>query len=141
MRNLFYKYALLCACVLFGAVYAHASPLLERTHERTVSNYLQLIDAYKLPEAWQSMTPLFRTLNDEQRWTQHVSAIRQTYGNVTAREILRSSLRSSYHNAPDGEYLIIQVGTTFEHKAKGVETVVLQCSEAPECTVTDYIIN
>jgi hypothetical protein len=140
--RIFRKSFIITAVFLFcGAPQTLAGAMPEEAHGQLATNYLELLDQHQFQNAWQSMAPLFWSFNDQQRWQQRIGAIRQAYGGTVSRKISRSSYRASFRNAPDGSYVIIQFDSTFQHKAKGVETVVLQCPVENECTVIDYVIN
>ncbi len=113
----------------------------QEAHGQLATNYLELLDQHRLQDAWHSMAPLFKSFNDQQQWQQRIGAIRQAYGATISRKISRSSYRDSFRNAPDGSYVIVQFDSSFQHKAKGVETVVLRCPAPKECAVIDYVIN
>jgi hypothetical protein len=119
----------------------HAEPLLPQGQNTKASSYLELLDQGKFQEAWHSTNLLFQALNDQQKWEEKTRAVRNAYGLSNGREIRKASYRSSYRNAPDGDYFIIQYNSVFEHKLKGIETVVLQCTADKACTVIDYVIN
>jgi hypothetical protein len=69
---------------------------------------------------------LFKGLNDSLLWQEKVTTIRQAYGAPESRHVRGSKFRSTYRNAPDGNYVTIQFDTVFESKANGIETIVLQ---------------
>ena len=134
-------YFLILLSLFVGTGVLHAEEIEQKEHGLQANGYLELLDQGRYQDAWQTMSPLFWSLHIQQEWQQRISAIRKAYGPVISRDFTRSSYRSSYRNAPDGEYLIFQFDTVFTHKAKGVETIVLQCSPTNVCVTVDYVIN
>ena len=132
---------LVLVSLFVGTGLLYAEGIAEKEHGLQAAGYLELLDQGRYQDAWQAMAPLFRSLHIQQEWQQRISTIRNAYGPVISREFARSSYRHTYRNAPDGEYLIFQFDNVFTHKAKGVETIVLQCLPASDCVTVDYIIN
>lgn len=141
MRTLLISILLLAATQLLGSTHLYADPMFQTIHASQATSYLELLDQQKLEEAWQYSAPLFKALNDKLQWQQRIKAIRNAYGPVSVRTLRLSSHRSTYTNAPDGDYLFIQFNSTFENKANGIETVVLQCPSHKECAVINYVVN
>jgi hypothetical protein len=102
--------------------------------------YLELLDQGRFAEAWQVMSPIFQALEPRVQWHNRQQAIRAAYGALEFREFFLMEYRDHYLLSPDGEYIIVQFKTSFQHKATTTETVVLDCSAATECSIREYII-
>lgn len=134
----------LLACLLLvtlaaTSVYAQALP-----QEKLVgkaSGQLALLDKGQYEEAWFSMSEMFREFNEKTGWEKTQQTIRDAYGALLARQVNRTSFRQTYKNSPDGQYVIIQFKTVFQHKASAVETIVLDCNQGEQCSIREYIIN
>ena len=63
----------------------------------------------------------------EDQWTQKVGPARQELGALVSRKVKSAKYLTSVPGAPDGEYVVIQYRSSFEHKKSAVETVT-QCS-------------
>ena len=112
-----------------------AQPLTDQAND-----FLELLDQGSYTEAWLEISSLGQLLKNQDEWQDHLQAIRDAYGNLTLRQLDRISYRESYSRSPDGQYVIIQFTTNFQHKIATTETVVLDCSNAPDCSVREYII-
>lgn len=132
---------MIMAILLLVAGQVSATSLQPANYGAQAIAYLELLDQSNFQDAWSEMSPLYCAMNVQTQWQQRISAIRQAYGPIKSRELRRTSYRTSFRNAPDGEYIIMQFDSAFEYKFKGIETVVLQCTPSKSCTVIDYVIN
>ena len=112
------------------------SQFIERSAE-----FLQGLDDGRFDSAWQATNPLFKILNDRERWLTRNKALRAAYGSLISRNTRHVAYRKTYTNSPDGDYVIIQHDSVFTNKAKAVETVILDCPALEECSIREYIIN
>jgi hypothetical protein len=85
--------------------------------------WLGLVDAGEYAQSWATSAQVFRNAISQQGWVSRVSAVRDPLGAVKSRRISSSRFRRSLPGAPDGEYVVIQFSTRFEHKAAATETV------------------
>jgi hypothetical protein len=122
------------------AVSVGAEALPRDLLDSQANRYLELLDQGQYEEAWQKMSILFMTLNDQQQWQGQQQTIRATYGPLSSRQLSRISYRQSYHLSPDGQYVIVQHNSVYQNKAKTVETVVFDCRNDHECSIREYII-
>jgi hypothetical protein len=102
--------------------------------------YLELLDQGRFAEAWQVMLPIFQALEPRVQWHNRQQAIRAAYGALEFREFFLIEYRDHYILSPDGEYIIVQFKSSFQHKAATTETIVLDCSTSTECSIREYII-
>ena len=56
-------------------------------------------------------------------WVHAVTAVRAPLGPLKSRTLKSANFTRSLPGAPDGEYVVIQFDSQFEHKASAVETV------------------
>ena len=98
------------------------------------------LDQGQNDEPWQSMSALFQAFNDQARWKIRQQVIRASYGPLISREFKIVSDRTTFCLSPDGEYVIVQLGSSYQNKAEAIETVVLECSSGPACSIRGYII-
>lgn len=135
-RNVLLK--LLCLVVLampVGAAPYSTDPLSEEA-----VSYLELLDQGRYVEAWHEMSPYFQAIDQQDQWQNRQQAIRSAYGALEFRELFLVEYRDRYILSPDGQYVIVQFKTSFQYRASTTETVVLDCSTSPECTIREYII-
>lgn len=91
--------------------------------ESAAQTWLVLIDTGDYSHSWSTAAKPFRDSMSESQWTSRISAVRVPLGGVKSRKILSARFERTLPGAPDGEYVVIQFSTTFEHKAAATETV------------------
>ena len=115
----------------------------EQTHDdlsHRADNFLMLLDQGLYKDAWQTMSPFSRDLNDQDQWQRRQQTIRTAYGVLSSRQIHLISERQTFTLSPDGQYVIVQFKTVFANKADSAETIVFDCHTTPECSIREYII-
>ena len=140
MENFFRQAVAGIMLVVVLSVPAGASTLPAEPLTDQAIDFLELLDQGNYTDAWLEISALGQLLKNQDEWQNHLQAIRAAYGNLTLRQFDRISYRESYSRSPDGQYMIIQFTTNFQHKTATIETVVLDCSNAPDCSVREYII-
>ena len=108
---------LLTACSL------HASSPEPREADSAAQSWLALVDAGDYAKSWNEAAANFRNSIAQAEWVSRVSARRGLLGAVKSRQESSARFTRSLPGAPDGEYVVIQFRTTFEHKATATETV------------------
>ena len=86
-------------------------------------NWLALVDVENYAGSWQKAAAYFRRAVSEDQWTQSMAAFRKPLGKVLSRTLASEYYTKTLPGAPDGEYVVIEYRTSFEHKAAGIETV------------------
>ncbi|MDY0212872.1 MAG: DUF4019 domain-containing protein [Desulfuromonadaceae bacterium] len=103
-------------------------------------NFLQLVDAGRYPESWDVTSEYFKTQISKEQWVKQLENFIPTLGNLLNREIEDTEYTKSLSNAPEGEYVVIQFSTSFEHKNNALETVTPMLESDGEWRVTGYYI-
>jgi hypothetical protein len=132
--------ALTSILIVCLAAPAAATLLSQAQAENQARGFLKQLDLGQNDESWQAMSDLFQELNDQALWKARQKAIRTSYGALISRELKDVRYRTTFSLSPDGEYVIVQFGSSYQHKTESIETVVLDCSSAPDCTVRAYVI-
>jgi len=102
--------------------------------------WLSIVDKREYGKSWKEAASLFRTAIQPQQWEQSVQAVRGPLGNVISRKVKAKAYKTSLPGAPDGEYVVIQFDTSFEHKKKAVETVTPMMDKDGLWRVSGYYI-
>ena len=66
--------------------------------------------------------------------------MRSPLGAVQSREVASHDYRTTLPGAPDGQYVVFQFTTSFEHKANAVETVTAMQGDEGDWRVAGYFI-
>lgn len=132
---------------LFLATAVLASPTAHGQQQDVVSNavdaanrWLALADADDAAATWDQAAPSLRAAVPKAGWSGALKQVRQTFGAVKSRKVASSEFKRSLPGAPDGEYVVIQYDTQFEHKAHAVETVVPMRDQDGSWKVSGYFV-
>lgn len=140
MLNIPKQFATFLYLFLFvSGLHAEDSKILESV-ESSARTWLNLIDYGKYGESWKNASPLFQAKAPESDWIQNITTIRSPLGAMKSRHLATAHSATSLTNAPDGEYVIVQFYTTFEHKALTLETVTTTKEQDNIWRVSDYLI-
>lgn len=64
-----------------------------------------------------------KMLSAKEQWTEKGKAVREPLGKINSRKLKSATYKTSLPGAPDGQYIVIQYDSSFEHKKSTVETV------------------
>jgi hypothetical protein len=99
------------------------SPEKEKAAVISAEKWLGLVDSQKYPESWKETAEYFRNAITQEQWKQSLQAVRKPLGKVITRKVKTKTYRTSLPGAPDGEYVVIEFDTSFDHKKSAMETV------------------
>jgi hypothetical protein len=102
--------------------------------------WLELVDEGKYGESWESAAALVKRLVTEEQWLQKMEPVRESLGSVRTRELKSAEYRTALPGAPDGEYVVIQFVSSFEHKKEAIETVTPMLDDDGTWRVSGYYI-
>jgi len=132
----------ICAVTLWAASVPAATPPVtpEMGAESAALVWLGLVDAGKYDESWSSASSLFRQKISESQWQSAASSTRVPLGVLKSRTLRSATSKSTLPGAPDGQYVVIQFDSSFEHKASAVETVTPVLDADGKWHVSGYYI-
>src|SRR5262247_1601406 len=108
--------------------------------ERAALDWLALTDRGEAVASWEAAASPFRRAVSAQQWEQSLAAAREPLGAVVSRRIETVRAATELPGAPDGEYVVFQFSTTFEHKRAGTETVTPMRDADGHWRVSGYFI-
>lgn len=106
----------------------------------TAKNWLSIVDAGDYAKSWQQTDAIFQSQLTQEKWQGLISGIRTPLGSVVSRAELSVKAYNTLPGVPDGEYMVIQFQTEFQHKHSSIETLTLSKSSGQWLTV-GYFIN
>jgi ABC-type molybdate transport system substrate-binding protein len=112
----------------------------QQAAQQASDSWLTLVDAGRYAESWDEASQMFRNAVTKPQWVQKVSAVRDPLGKVTSRRLKNASYTKTLPGAPDGEYVVIQYDTSFEHKQSAIETVTPMLDKDGKWRVSGYFI-
>jgi len=104
------------------------------------NHWLTLSDANDGASTWDQAAPSFQAAISRAGWSDALKQARQPFGAVKSRKLVSSEVRHSLPGAPDGQYVVIQYDTQFEHKEHAVETVVPMLDQDGKWKVSGYFV-
>lgn len=102
--------------------------------------WLALVDGGSYGQSWENAAALFKSAVTQVDWEKAVSSVRTPLGRLVTRKIKSQQYATSLPGAPDGEYVMIQFDTAFEHKAGAVETITPMLDKDGKWRVSGYFI-
>ena len=119
---------------------ATAQTDLGQPAQQSADAWLALVDSGKYAESWQSAAQLFKSHIKKDQWQNALKATRLPLGNLKSRKVKSTTSTKALPGAPDGQYMVIQYDSSFEHKQAAVETVTPMLDKDGQWRVSGYFI-
>jgi hypothetical protein len=126
---------LLCVC---AAGQAQQKP--EQLAQQSSDAWLALVDSGKYADSWQEAAQLFKAAVTKEKWQDALHTVRDPLGKMLSRKLKSATYRTTLPGAPDGQYVVIQFDSSFEHKQSAVETVTSMLDNDGKWRVSGYFI-
>ena len=120
--------------------FAFATEEKEAAALEAAKAWLTLVDNERYGESWEAAATYFKSTVTKDYWQKALPAIRKLFGEPISRKLGDVTYTTSLPAAPDGEYVVIQIATTFEKKTHAVETVIPMLESDGEWRVSGYFI-
>jgi len=136
------KFALIrvFALLLCTTAIAQAQQKPEQVAQQSSDAWLTLVDSGKYADSWQEASQFFKNAVSKEQWQGMLSATRAPLGKMSSRKIKSATYTTTLPGAPDGEYVVIQYDSSFEHKQSAVETVTPMLDKDGKWRVSGYFI-
>jgi hypothetical protein len=102
--------------------------------------WLALVDNAQYADSWTEAASFFKAAVTSPGWEAQVAHVRGPLGKVESRTVKLATAATSLPGAPDGEYVVFQFETRFEHKADAVETVTPMLDKDGHWRVSGYYV-
>ena len=119
---------------------AYAQQKPEQLAQQSAESWLALVDSGKYADSWQESASLFKAHVSKEDWQKMLHASRGPLGAMLSRKLKSATYATTLPGAPDGEYVVIQYETSFEHKQSGVETITPMLDKDGQWRVSGYFI-
>lgn len=119
---------------------ALSQPKPEQLAQQSAESWLALVDSGKYAESWQQAASMFKAHVTKDQWQSMVGSVRDPLGKNTSRKLKSAKYTTSLPGAPDGQYVVIQYESTFEHKQSAVETITPMLDKDGSWRVSGYFI-
>jgi hypothetical protein len=102
--------------------------------------WLALTDTGKYAESWDGASILFHAAITKADWEKALHSVRSPLGMLKSRKLKSATFTRILPGAPDGEYVVMQYDTEFEHKASATETITPVLEKDGVWRVSGYFI-
>lgn len=126
--------------LLCTSVAARAQQKPEQLAQQSGEPWLELVDNAKYAESWNQAAQSFKAAVTSDQWQGMLGTTRTPLGKVLSRKLKSATYTKTLPGAPDGEYVVMQYDTSFEHKQGAVETVVPMLDKDGKWRVSGYFI-
>jgi hypothetical protein len=107
--------------------------------QSAAEQWLKLVDSGDYDQSWQTASEMFKSKVSKEQWAKAIQTTRLPFGQVLSRKIKKATYADHLPGAPDGDYVVIQYETSFEHKKAAVETITPMLDNG-EWKVSGYFI-
>jgi hypothetical protein len=122
----------------FGAL--SAQDVETKAAQTATTAWLSLIDNQTYAASWTAAASFFRTRITQEQWEGALLGARAPLGQLKSRTLKSATPRKSLPGAPDGDYVVFEFTTAFEHKAAAFETVTAARDTDGAWRVAGYFI-
>lgn len=140
MRSKFLSGLAVFTLLLGACSAARAQQKPEELAQRSADAWLALVDSGKYADSWQEASQLFKAAVTKEEWKGKLRASRDPLGKMLTRRLKSATYAKTLPGAPDGEYVVIQYESSFEHKQSAVETVTPMLDKDGKWRVSGYYI-
>ena len=127
------SHALCCLAV-------HAEDTFAQGATAAAETWLGHVDAGDYAGSWREASAYVQGAITEQAWVASLTRVRTPMGPLLSRQLTQVQHTTSVPGAPDGDYVVIQFDTRFEHKQAAVETVTFLQEKKGEWKAAGYYI-
>lgn len=131
--------AVLMGLLLFTLA-ASAQSDKEKAALASAKPWLALVDGGKYAASWDESATMFKNAVSKDEWAKMLNASRAPLGKLQSRQEKSAKYETSLPGAPDGQYVVMQFDSSFEHKKSSVETVTAQLDKDGKWRVAGYFI-
>ena len=132
--------AIFLLMVLLSSSGLQAQRKSEQLAAQSADAWLVLVDAGKYASSWQAASQFFKDHVTRAQWESMLGASRDPLGKMVSRKLKSATYTTTMPGAPDGEYVVIQYDSRFEHKQSAVETVTPMLDKDGKWRVSGYFI-
>lgn len=129
---------LLLMLLLGSSALAQQKP--EELALQSADAWLALVDSGKYADSWQEAAQFFKAAVAKEQWQNALRGSRDPLGKMLSRKVKSARYTKTLPGAPDGEYVVIQYESSFEHKQSAVETVTPRLDNDGKWRVSGYYI-
>ena len=108
--------------------------------EAVASSWLRVVDSGGYAQSWEEAASGFKAAVTRPQWEPAMRPNHAPLGAVQSRKLRSATYTTQLPGAPDGEYVVLQYDTSFEHKKAAIETVTPTMDKDGKWHVSGYYI-
>ncbi len=108
--------------------------------QQSSETWLTLTDEGKYAEGYQEAAQYFKNAVTKDQWQSAMHGSREPLGKVLSRKLKSATYTRTLPGAPDGEYVVIEYESSFEHKQSAVETITPMLDSDGKWRVSGYYL-
>ena len=112
----------------------------EQLAQQSSDTWLALVDAGKYADSWQEASQFFKAAVTKEQWQNAMRGSLDPLGKMLSRKLKSATYTKTLPGAPDGEYVVIQYESSFEHKQSAVETITPMLDKDGKWRISGYFI-
>ncbi len=112
----------------------------EALAEEAAEKWLALVDGGDYARSYQEAAQYFKNAVGNDQWQTMMHGSREPLGKVGRRKLKSATYARTLPGAPDGEYVVIQYDSSFEHKESATETVTPMLDVDGQWRVSGYFM-
>jgi hypothetical protein len=108
--------------------------------EGAASNWLKLVDSGNYAQSWDDTGNVLKANVARDQWQELLLRNRGPLGALISRKLTSAEYTTQLPGAPDGEYVVLQYASSFEHKSSVLETVTPALDKDGKWRVCLYVV-
>ena len=137
-KSLSFPLSLILLLSLCAVVQAQQKP--EQLAQQSSDAWLALVDSGKYADSWQEASQFFKAAVTKEQWQSALRGSRDPLGKMLSRKVKSATYTKTLPGAPDGEYVVIQYESSFEHKQSAAETITPMLDKDGKWRISGYFI-
>ena len=139
-KTMVWLFALIGVIGISGCSTQTGDTRMEKTAIQAAESWMKQIDEERYSESWENASTLFKRAVVKKQWQQTLNGVRKPLGKLLSRELISSKHHTTLPGVPDGNYVVIQYRSVFEHKKSAVETITPMLEKDEQWRVSGYFI-
>ena len=108
--------------------------------EGAASNWLKLVDSANYAQSWEDAGTVLKANVAKDQWQAVLLRNRAPLGALISRKLRSAEYTTQLPGAPDGQYVVLQYESGFEHKNSAIETVTPTLDKDGQWRVCLYVV-
>ena len=108
--------------------------------QRVSGSWLKLVDSSNYAQSWDEAASELKNHVAKEQWQQILEGNRAPLGRLVSRRLRSAEYITKLPGAPDGEYVVIEYESSFEHKSSAIETVIPTMDKDGQYRVSAFFI-